>query len=133
MGLDATIIASTSTPLALGGVFREAMFVAGIKTQRRSYEGRAMIRGSWNSNVNGTLDIYQCLNETDAGAITNGAPAAGTGDAINNLTTFAFVSTGVACKGQPFFVPIVLPYIVVRYTNGGVIQATFRLQVEVVE
>lgn len=132
MSTDATIIAKTKTALLANAVFREAPFLAGLRDLRKSYPGRSMIRGFWNSDKSGTLDVYQCYDETDAATILDGAPAAGTGDAITLLDTFAFVGAA-ASKGQRFLIPLVAPFVVVRYTNGGANQGSFRLFVEVVE
>jgi hypothetical protein len=128
-----SVICSTGTPLAGAGVFRSDVFQAGRTTVQEQYGGLTLIRGFINADVNGTLDVYQCRTNAQAVAITNGVPAAGTGDGTMQLDTFAFVSAGAANKGTRFSLPIVAPFVVVRFTNGAGAQATFSMHFEATE
>lgn len=134
MSPQVIVIAHTETNLAGNGVFRADNYEAAPQTQRKIFQGLSLLKGFLVSDKSGTLDIYQCFNKTDADAITNApAPAAGTGNGKTLLNTFAYVSAGAADKGIPIAVPLVAPFVVVRYVNGAAAQGTFSLHIEAAE
>lgn len=130
-----TTFARSNTPLGIGGVFLSDWIQAGTDVLMKQIPGGgfSMIRGFVNADVSGTLDIFQAWSLADVAAITSGVPAAGVSDAALFLTTSAFTSTGAANKGTAFTAAIVAPWVRVRFTNGGVIQAKFRFNFDVVE
>lgn len=127
------VVAHTSAALGANAVYRANIFQAGIIAEQVIFAGLTMLKGFFVSDVSGRLDIYQASEFADATAITNGVPAAGLGNATLWLQTFNYVSAGAADTGQNVAVPLVAPWVVVRYTNGAAAQATFRLHLEATE
>jgi hypothetical protein len=130
-----TTFARSASALGAGAKYLSDWIQVGTETLMKQIPGGgySMLRGFVNSDVSGTLDVFQAYNLADIQAITDAVPAAGAGNAALLLTSFTFTSTGATCKGTPYTVAIVAPYVRVRYTNGGGAQATFRLNFDVAE
>lgn len=130
-------IARSNTPLAIGappvGVFLSDVMQVGTVVEKKEIPGGGftMLKGFINSDVNGTLEVFQGWNFADINAITAAVPVAGNAALFRQV--FNFVSAGVANNGTPYAIALVAPFVRLRYTNGAVIQATFRLHFEVAE
>lgn len=130
-------VARTNTPLAIGappvGVYLSDVMQIGTTVEKKEIPGGgfSMLKGFINSNVNGVLEVFQGWSLADISAITAAAPVAGNAALLRQ--PFNFVSAGVANDGTPYTIALVAPFVRLRYTNGAVIQATFRLHFEVAE
>lgn len=130
-------IARSNTPLAIGappvGVFLSDVMQVGTTVEKKEIPGGGftLLKGFINSDVNGTLEVFQGWSFADINAITAAVPVAGNAALFRQV--FNFVSAGVANNGTPYTVALVAPFVRLRYTNGAVIQATFRLHFEVAE
>ena len=126
-----TVLAHSENALGGGGVFLGDTFQASQVANLAFFEGYSVVKGYVNSPQAGTLDIYQG-SLADIQAVLAGVPAAGVSNGILCLDTFAHPG-GAAFSGTVVAILLAGPFLVARFTNGGVAQTAFRLHLEATE
>lgn len=128
-----SVVAHSIATLGANGVFLCDLFQASKEGVRQEFGALSMLLGYVNSPQAGRLDIYQGnFADFNLAQLAVGTPAAGASDAILFLDTFVHAG-GVASPGTPVACARRAPFVICRYTNGGVIQTSFRLHVEALE